>query len=153
MVIRVMILYMLRIVGRVFSGSYRDSAFIVVKDGYLAIELVLGWCLTLIIIFFQNDMHKPSLVDIDETFEEYSVDISDTFEDYPGVLWLGPLFVRLEIVRLLMMLLKTLVGAWRLFRIFLVRRSMLCAFEWKAACAGLGLEDICVDARMLVFTC
>ena len=39
-------------------------------------------------------MHKPSLVDIDEAFEEYSVDISDTFEDYSGVLWLGPLFVR-----------------------------------------------------------
>ena len=39
-------------------------------------------------------MHKPSLVNIDEAFEEYSVDISDTFEDYSGVLWLGPLFVR-----------------------------------------------------------
>ena len=46
-----MILFMLRIVGRVFSGSYRDSAFIVVKDGFLAIELMLGWCLTLIICF------------------------------------------------------------------------------------------------------
>ena len=39
-------------------------------------------------------MHKPSLVDIDDTFEEYSVDISDTFEEYSDVLWLSPLFVR-----------------------------------------------------------
>ena len=60
---------------------------------------------------------------------------------------------KIEIVRLLVLVLKTLVGAGRELRIFLVRRSMLCAFEWKAACAGLRLEDICVDTRMLVFTC
>jgi hypothetical protein len=39
-------------------------------------------------------MHKPSLVDIDEAFEEYSGDIIDTLEDYPGMLWVGPVFVR-----------------------------------------------------------
>ena len=76
-------------------------------------------------------------------------------EDIPGEEeYVMPWIVsKIEIVRLLVLLLKTLVGAWRGLRIFLVRRSMLCAFEWRAACAGLGLEDIGVDARMLVFTC
>ena len=39
-------------------------------------------------------MHKPSLVGVDKAFEEYSGDIIDTLEDYPGVLWVGPVFVR-----------------------------------------------------------
>ena len=40
-------------------------------------------------------MHKPSLVGVDKAFKEYTGDIIDTLEDYPGVLWVGSVFVRI----------------------------------------------------------
>ena len=49
----------------------------------------------ILFFFFQRDLHKPSLVGVDKAFKEYTGDISDTLEDYPGVLWVGPVFVRI----------------------------------------------------------
>jgi hypothetical protein len=49
----------------------------------------------ILFFFFQRDLHKPSLVGVDKAFKEYTGDIIDTLEDYPGVLWVGSVFVRI----------------------------------------------------------
>ena len=74
-----MMLFTLRIVGRVLEWILPRLSIYSFKDGFLEIVLMSEGCLTLINFFFQIDLPKPSLVDVIDTFEEYS-----------DVLWLSP---------------------------------------------------------------
>ena len=53
-------------------------------------------------------------------------------------------------VMLFVLLLETLMSAWRGLRIFLVMRRTLCKLERRAACAVLGIE---VDAKRWLYIC